>query len=101
MHLARVTAGRPRPARYVAAVVVGWGAGLVFSGWHGLAAGVLPLAVALAFALGRSRDPDFVRADDEGTRRRLGSLTTHVRVATFGPHSLRRLRGQFLFVAVA
>jgi hypothetical protein len=43
--------GRPRPATYVAAVVVAWAAGLVFSGWHGLGARVLPLAVVLGLPL--------------------------------------------------
>lgn len=42
---------RPGPAPYVAAVVVGVGAGLVFSGWHGLGAGGVPLAVALGLPL--------------------------------------------------
>jgi hypothetical protein len=43
--------GWPRPAPYVAAVLIAWGAGLVFSGWHGLGTRVLPLAVVLALPL--------------------------------------------------
>ena len=72
-------------------MVVAWGAGLVFSGWHGLAAGGLLLAVVLLGCNGNKKRDDAANAKSaSGVKRAPDSfeaapedphLTAHTRFA--------------------